>query len=221
MLWFRYSIIIVLLFSGSLWAREKFTSQECLEAKYKTTVVHRGKYFGLLESKLNIDKSECIIEIKHKSILEDTWLIDICREPIHLKVTSKGSQEVYKRLAKCERSDQLEFCQSARELLGILQDHGLIFAKGERESLGTAHGQVHCVVLLLKKYLNEGILFSKYSHTAIDLFSDEPKEACEIPQKKESSKEIKESIKEDTSIKPETERMIESSGESEASSPRF
>ncbi len=161
MLWFRYSILVVLFISSTAFG-QKFTSKQCLDAKFETSIKHEGKFFGLIKNNLKIEKSQCIVEIKFKNILETKWLIDICREPIHIKVTSKGSQSVYKRSEKCEKSNKSDYCSFYIELYDTLQDYGLIFAEGERENLSTSHGQTYCTFLLLKRYLHDGYLFSKY-----------------------------------------------------------
>jgi hypothetical protein len=111
------------------------------------------------------------VDIKFKNILETKWLIDICREPIHIKVHSKGSQSVYKRKSECSKKDPSDFCVYWGDLNETLQDYGLIFADGERESLATDHGRTYCTYILLKKYLNDGHLFSKYD-TSVDLFGN-------------------------------------------------
>lgn len=141
---------------------EKFSSKECLDAEYSTLIKHEGKFFGLIKNELNIKKNKCIIEVKFKNILEKKWLIDVCREPIHIKLTAKGGQSVYKRTSNCTSSSEIEFCQYKKELKDVLQDYGLIFAEGEREILTSAHGQTYCSYMLVKKYLDDGILFSKF-----------------------------------------------------------
>jgi len=168
MLLFKSSLIILLLSQASF--ALLFTPRVCLMSSFETEIKHEGKFFGLIKNQLNIKKEECNIEINYKKILDTRWKIDICREPVHVKVLSKGSLEVFKRKDDCTNSND-EFCKSWRELEMILQDHGLIFAKGERESLETSHGKTYCTYLLLKKYLKSGILFSKYKNP-IDIFSE-------------------------------------------------
>ena len=47
--------------------------------------------------------------------------------------------------------------------MDVIQDDGLIFAQGDRDSLDSDHGKTYCTYLLLKKYLNESQAFSRYS----------------------------------------------------------
>ena len=164
----KFSLLILLL-SQSVFAN-MFSSRLCLMSNYETSVKHDGKFFGLVKNDLSIKKDICLIEVKYKNILDTKWIIDICREPVHIKVQSKGSMDFYKRKGDCDgRNDK--FCRSWQELQQILQDHGLIFAQGERESLESSHGRTYCSYLLLNKYLAEGVLFSKYKNTP-DIFTE-------------------------------------------------
>jgi hypothetical protein len=160
MLCFKFSLLFILLTSYSF--AEKFNSEECLKSSFETQIKHEGKFFGLIKNNLKINKKQCLIDISFKNILETTWKIDICREPIHIKVRSKGTESFYKRTKSCERSVGNDFCEYWSDLKENLQDYGLIFAKGERESLSTPHGQTYCSYLLLQKYLDEAVLFSIY-----------------------------------------------------------
>lgn len=191
MQWLKYNkLFILVLISSNVYAI-KFSSQECLNAKYKTEIQHKGKFFGLLENKLKIIKDKCLIEVKFKGILETTWKIDVCREPIHMKVTSKGSQDVYKREKKCEDKTKSDFCYYRKELLENLQDHGLIFADGQREDIKQPHGQTYCSFLLLQRYLDDGIIFSSFESPK-NIYKEQ--KACAVPIKttlKEASIPVK------------------------------
>ena len=198
MLFLKYSLILSVFLSASSYA-EKFSSKVCLDAKFQMEVINEGKFFGLLKNNLRIEKDGCISSISFKNILETTWLVDICREPIHIKVTSKGNQSVVKRIKKCSSSDQTDFCLQRRELLETLQDYGLIFAQGEREKLNTQHGQVYCTYLLVKRYLDGGVLFSKYDEP-INIFTGKVKEV--VPDTTQES---------GTKTSPRTGQIIKSS----------
>jgi hypothetical protein len=198
MSWFKCSLL-VLVFSSSAFA-QRFSSDECLKGEFEASIKHEGKFFGLLKNKLTIKKNHCLIDIKFENILETKWLIDICREPIHIKVHSKGSQSVYKRKAVCEEKDTSDFCIYWGDLNQTLQDYGLIFADGERESLTTDHGRTYCTYILLKKYLNEGQLFSKYDES-INLFGDAALKSDDkaiVVEGNESKEEITPTIEEFT-----------------------
>jgi hypothetical protein len=143
-------------------AANKFTSQQCLDSKFNTEIKHEGSLFGLIKKKLTINKDKCLLEITYKNILPSVWKVDLCREPIHMKVTMRGTQDVYKRGEGCSQSAKSEYCGIWKELKEKMQDYGLIYAGGEREFLNQPHGQTYCSYLLLQKYLEDGILFSSY-----------------------------------------------------------
>ena len=206
-----------------------FSSKQCLMSKFDTKIEHQGKFFGLIKNHLEITKDVCQIEVSYKNILETTWKIDICREPVHIKVQSNGSLDFHKRKGSCDETKN-EFCSAWSELRKVLQDHGLIFAKGERESLNTSHGKTYCSYLLLNQYLESGFLFSKYDETP-DIFKElEKTESCDISEKtKSSDASIKnDKNKEEDVIKSEIEeakeevnQMDKKSEDSPANQARF
>lgn len=169
MQWSKFSLITLFFFiSTASFAEVRFTSKQCLEASFNSDIQAEGQFFGLLKNDFKINKDKCIITVNYKRVLETEWIIDVCREPIHMKVTSKGSQSVYKRLAECQHANESDFCKSWKELKTLIEDRALIFAEGQRELLSTSHGQVYCSYTLLKKHLDEGILFSLFDEL-IDL----------------------------------------------------
>lgn len=183
MLWFLFKISL-LLFSFQVSAKE-FAGDECLKSDYTTIISHQGEFFGLLKTSLYLEKRGCLLKVKYKKLIETAWDIDFCREPIHVKVKDKGSLYVHKRAKKCKSGDPSEYCESIKELHDIIQDFGLIFAQGERESLSTDHGKAYCSHLLLKAYLYDGRVFSKYDEQ-VSLKKGTSKEHCEIPKKETS-----------------------------------
>jgi hypothetical protein len=208
MQWYKFSISVILLLSFNSHASQ-FTSKECLTSSFETNVQQEGRFFGLLKNNLSVKKEKCKLKIKFKGILETIWTIDICREPIHMKVMSKGSQSVYKREKECSTDDKSDYCYFRNELVLNLEDQGLIFADGERENLKDSHGQIYCAHLLVGKYLDEGKLFSQYDES-IDLYKDSRN--CEIPTASNSEPESKDKAVKDT--KAET-RELESQAESD------
>ena len=180
----KFSFLLLTLISVDVMAVEKFTSQQCLDAKFEAQIEHQGSFFGLLKKKLAIKKDRCILEITYKNLLPTAWVIDICREPIHMKVTLRGTQDVYKRGTGCTTGIKSEYCGIWNELKETMQDYGLIYAEGEREFLNQAHGQVYCSYLLLKKYLEQGVLFSSYDK-APDIYENQT--SNDLSEKNKSS----------------------------------
>lgn len=208
----KYSILILLLVFTtlpSIAAGEKYNSRDCLHAVYKTDIHHEGVFFGLIKNDLKIQKDKCIMKISFKNLLETTWEVDVCREPIHMKVKSKGSESVYKRDADCSgSSNQSSYCEYRKELNEKLQDFGLIFAKGERESLKDNHGQVYCTYLLVNKYLDKAVLFSKYENPK-SIF-DTKQESCDLePSQKVQSPKAADLTFQNERVKKEVKSHIE------------
>jgi hypothetical protein len=199
MQWYKFSFLIILFTSFNA-DSSQFTSQNCLESSFKTSVQNKGQFFGLIKNNLDVSKDKCKLSIKFKGILETVWDVDVCREPIHMKVTSKGSQSVYKRTEKCSEDNKSDFCYFRNELILNLQDQGLIFAKGEREKIEDSHGKIYCTYLLLSKYLDEGLLFSQYAKS-FDLYIRDKVDPsnCEIPS---TNKAALEGRVDDEKVKP-------------------
>lgn len=216
MQWFKYSFFLVLAFTSLNSMANRFSSVECLNSSYKTEIKNEGKFFGLLKNQLNINKDKCQIEIKFKGILETIWNIDICREPIHMKVTSKGSQNVYKREKECTENDKSDYCYFRNELMENIQDQGLIFAQGQKEVLNDSHGQTYCSYLLIQRYVDDGYVFSSFDNPK-NIY--EKQEACELP-KKEEKKEV-EAIMTTKPISTQEEVKKEIIQEPKASEERF
>ena len=137
-----------------------FSDNECLSSQFETTVSHKSQPFGLLEKTISFSKNICQIEVSFKryKFLNDKWKIDVCRSPVHVK---KGAQsvEVLRKEHSCEQGGG-DFCQEWKTLSRAIQDNGLIFAEGSKESLSDDHGRVHCVYNLLNAHLNSDIIFS-------------------------------------------------------------
>jgi len=217
--------ICLLLASLSFTSSGKFSSDECIKSSFGTEIKHNGKFFGLIKNKLRIEKKECILDIHFDNILETHWKVDICREPVHVKVLSKGMHSVHKRSGWCSENDPSDYCETWSDLRKTMQDYGLIFAEGEREVLTTKHGQTFCSFLVLSKYLGEGVLYSKFDKGQ-DIFNSKK---SEIPvTAKIEKKAIKliplKSSNNDKTI--EEEKKLPSSTEAESheemsSKPRF
>lgn len=159
----RNVFFLLLIFcTGFISLASGYNAKECLSTDFEAATVGKGALFGLLKHDLMISKQDCVLEIKEKNyfVLETSWKVDICREPIHLKNEKFKSVSVYKKERRCSEDPQNEFCQKTNELLDVIRDVGLIFAEGNRQSLESDHGKTHCAYLLLKEYLNSDSVFT-------------------------------------------------------------
>lgn len=197
MVFIKFSFVLLFVLS-SAHAQTRFSSKSCLDATYKMKMLQKGPLFGLLKQEFIIDKKDCIIHIKHKKYFPKEWFVDVCREPVHIKVTSATGVDVAKKEAECihvdKTKDTSDFCSQYFDLMDVIQDEGLIFAEGDRDNLSSNHGKTYCSYLLLKRYLNDSIVFSRYTDVP-DIFIEKPKEipAPIIPKDQiESKKENQE-----------------------------
>lgn len=168
MVYIKFKVALTLfLVTFSAFSQERFSSKSCLDSNFEMSMSHRGILFGLLSQQLNIDKKDCIIKVKHRKYFSKEWIIDICREPVHIKIGNPTGIDVAKKSGDCEGTELSRetenFCRQYNEMMNYLQDDGLIFAEGDRDSLNSDHGKTYCVYLLLRKYLEEGVLFSRYT----------------------------------------------------------
>ncbi len=158
MLFIKYSLLFLL----STQLVHAFSKKECLDNNFSGEMVRQELYFGILEKTVYVKKSGCVIQIKDKTLMERSWEIDVCREPIHIKLEEHGDHSVYKRKKFCEKGEQTKFCTVWATLKEEVLDYSLIYAPGEREKLETDHGKTYCSYELIKEYLIQGIVFSKY-----------------------------------------------------------
>jgi hypothetical protein len=141
-------------------------------------MIQKGPLFGLLKQEFEIDKKNCLIHITYQKYLPKEWFVDVCREPVHIKVTSATGVDVAKKERSCLNADKSRdtsnFCSQLFDLMDVIQDDGLIFAEGDRDDLNSAHGKTYCTYLLLKKYLNDSVVFSRYTEVP-DIFLEKSK----------------------------------------------
>jgi hypothetical protein len=177
MVFIRFSFFFLITLSLS-YAQTRFSPKSCLDSSYKMTMIQKGPLFGLLKQEFIIDKKNCLIHVIHKKYLPKEWFVDVCREPVHIKVTSATGVDVAKKEASCINVDKTkhtsDFCSQYFDLMDVIQDDGLIFAEGDRDNLSSDHGKTYCTYLLLKKYLNESTVFSRYTEVP-DIFLERPK----------------------------------------------
>jgi hypothetical protein len=166
MVFTKFSLVVLLTLT-SAYAQTRFSSKSCLDSSYKMKMIQKGPLFGLLKQEFVIDKKSCIVHITHKKYLPKEWFVDVCREPVHIKVTSATGVDVAKKESECMNVDKTkntsDFCSQYYDMMDVVQDDGLIFAEGDRDDLNSDHGKTYCTYLLMKKYLNESVVFSRYT----------------------------------------------------------
>lgn len=180
----KFSIFVFIICNHVI----SFEGKKCFESNFDVTVKHKGWPFGLTENVIVVRKDKCDLTFSHERMkyLKSYWHLDVCREPVHVKKGS-GTVEVIKRISNCSKSSDDSFCNEMTKLKGIIQDDGLIFAKGSKEDLNSEHGRVYCAYRLMKAYVGGKVLSpdsikgsdftSESSSTLSDVQSSEEKVA--------------------------------------------
>ncbi len=180
----KFSFLFLLTLSTAF-AQVRFSPKSCVDATYNMKMVQKGPLFGLLKQEFVIDKKGCLIHITHKKYLPKEWFVDVCREPVHIKVSSATGVDVAKKEADCihvdKTKDTSDFCSQYFDLMDVIQDDGLIFAEGDRDNLSSDHGKTYCSYLLIKRYLNDSVVFSRYTDVP-DIFLERTKDKPELPK---------------------------------------
>jgi len=164
---YKFNILLLIFtFLFSSLGYSYFSDNECLDINFDAKISHKGKPFGLFTQELGITKERCEIKIHHRKykFLTSDWVIDVCREPIHIKKMGLRSVSIYRKNKECTENSNDEFCQIFYDVEKMIQADGLIFAKGEKEDLSSDHGKVFCSFLLLKKYLADNVILSSHQN---------------------------------------------------------
>lgn len=192
----KFSFLFLLFITGAFaQGPARFSAKSCLDASYTMKMSQKGPLFGLLKQEFIIKKKDCIIKVSHKKYIPKEWIIDVCREPVHIKVTSATGVDVAKKEAECVNNDKSkntgDFCSQYFDLSDVIQDDGLIFAEGDRDNLYSDHGKTYCSYLLVRKYLLDSVVFSRYTDVP-DIFLEAPKpKEPVVPVAPEAKPELK------------------------------
>lgn len=180
MQFFKFSLLILLIPFAS--QANTYTELECLDASYETTISHKGFPFGLTKNILTTSKDKCVITIHHEKLkfIKDQWVIDVCREPVHMK-KGAGAVEVIKRDGVCVEGSKSSYCGEISRLKSLIQDDGLIFAEGEKEDLSSDHGKIYCAFSVIQRYLEQGIVLSRHGGTVLPIPSSSPMPQSNTP----------------------------------------
>jgi len=138
-----------------------FSGNDCFNTNFNVEVTHKSFPFGLLTKTLKVTKKECEIEISHNEYKyrNRKWIIDTCREPVHIKIDT-GSVDVIRRTVDCQISTD-KFCKEYSLIKKLLQDDGLIFAEGSKTELESDHGKTYCSYVLVDQYLGKSLVMTK------------------------------------------------------------
>lgn len=157
--------LLVALWAISSHGMERFSPQACLEARYRSVLTHAGPLFGLFTRELVVDKHDCVLKVSHRRWTTHAWVVDVCREPVHIKTTSMTGVTVAKKTVACgtPEAEETEFCKQYAAMMSAIQDDGLIFAEGDRDSLASPHGKTYCAYVLMERYLKDSLMLSLYT----------------------------------------------------------
>ncbi len=155
MLFRKFSIL--LLFSLSVFS---FSGNDCFISNFDVAVTHKSFPFGLLTKNISIKKKKCNLKVSFNryKYLNSSWEVDICRDPVHIKETTRTT-DVIRKINECTNVKN-SFCKEYLTIKKIIEDNGLIFAKGNKSNLDSAHGKVYCSYLLLNRYLDKNLVFN-------------------------------------------------------------
>lgn len=160
---------------------------DCIAAKFDINISHKSSPLGLFSRKLSVNKDKCIISIQHEKYkyLKNSWEVDVCRSPVHIKKMGRRTK-VIKRDHNCRDKGKGSFCSHYACIKNKIQDDGLIFAKGEKEDLGSEHGKAYCTYLLLEHYLGGNTVFnSKDRH--FEIYKTSAEQVVPVPKEKDST----------------------------------
>ncbi len=176
MAYIRFSFLFLICLTTAH-AQTRFSPKSCLDSLYKMRMIQKGPLFGLLKHEFVINKKECVLTVTYRKYVPREWKIDVCREPVHIKVTSATGVDVAKKTNECMNKDKTrdtgDFCGQYFDLIDVIQDEGLIFAEGDRDNLSSDHGKTYCSYLLLRRYLLDSVIFSRYTEVP-EIFEGKP-----------------------------------------------
>jgi hypothetical protein len=189
-----------LLFSFFSFGLYAFDSKTCIESNFSTNVKLVTNFWGMIKPEFSLEKKRCLLSLNYKNILEESWQVDLCKEPIHIKVHQYFSDKVYVKKSNCSEEKDI-FCKKRKEVLSLIKNQGLVFAKGERSTLDSEHGKVYCFYKLLQKHLDGFKVFDLNNLSSnIDLFDRDEVIVPKIEKNSIDEEEIEEKSEELKSV---------------------
>lgn len=153
-----FLLINFIIFSYSLLAQE--LNDECLKSSFEVKIEKKGALWGYFNHEINLKKDRCNLSLESKNLLEEKWNVDICREPLHLKVFQYFSEKVYFQESECMDDSVETFCKKRYEILKLIEKEVLVNAEGERVNFSSEHGKAFCAYKLLESHLLNARIFS-------------------------------------------------------------
>lgn len=197
--------ISILFFSLSSTSYSMFKTSDCVGQSFQGKFSIEKGPFGLLPLNMSVKKNRCIVDIVKKFVFESSWQIDLCREPVHIKRKSWSGDGFDLRKSYPCKEDKA-YCQIVDELITSIENDALIYAQGERETLGSDHGKFYCTYLLLKSYLKDAKVFSLTVPSSINIFQNTPLENMGIQEQQAAQTQFsqEENLATDSLKNPET-----------------
>ncbi len=193
MAYIKFSFLLLILTLSAAHAQVRFSPKACLDSHFKMRMIQKGPLFGLLKHEFVINKKDCNLTITYRKYFPREWMIDVCREPVHIKVTSATGVDVAKKINECVHTDKTrdtgDFCSQYFDIIDVIQDEGLIFAEGDRDNLSSDHGKTYCSYLLLRRYLLDSIVFSRYTEVQ-DIFEQKLSPPAQIKKVEPAAPEV-------------------------------
>ena len=140
-----------------------FEDHACLMQDFSFAIKRPSRLLDFFTPTLTLTKNGCELTIEQRWRWAKTWVVDVCRGPVHIKF------QQYRHVARmkkesCQGSSRPDkFCQEYQKLMDLIKEEGLLYAAGERDDLLSDHGKTYCLYLLANSYLGDGKLFSRHA----------------------------------------------------------
>ena len=141
----KFNFLILLICSLPVFG---FEDENCLKGDFTSRIEKPFGPLGFLKEAIDVKKSKCniVVESVRAKYIAEKWMIDVCREPVHIKYGNQFQNVVKRNSAVCSGAET-DFCQEYAELKLVLEDKGLIYGEGQREDLTSDHGKIYCSYL--------------------------------------------------------------------------
>ena len=140
-----------------------FDDHACLMQDFSVSIKRPSKFLDFFTPTLTLTKSGCELTVEQRWRWAKTWVVDVCRGPIHIKFTQYRHAAWMKKESCFGQNKSDKFCSEYQKLMDLIQEEALLYAAGERDELQSDHGKTYCLYLLAQSYLGDGKLFSRHA----------------------------------------------------------